>query len=137
MKTVFVDSNVFLRFFRRDEPLQTQAVGGPSTNGGRGHDQLVTGPPVMFEVAWTLRTTYRVPNEEILAALEALTATPGLYIIDIDLVTAAIALARSTGQAFADAYIAASSHAIGADEIATFNRKHFERLGAAMHSFRG
>jgi predicted nucleic acid-binding protein len=36
---------------------------------------------------------------------------------------------------FADAYIVASSRRRGAEEIATFNRKHFERLGAPLHRF--
>jgi hypothetical protein len=53
---------------------------------------------------------------------------------DAALVEEAINLARESDQEFADAYIFAASRKAGAEEIATFNLKHFHRLGAQLHS---
>jgi len=90
---------------------------------------------VLFEITWTLRSAYKQPNEKILDALSAIIALPGLQLTDAGLVEEALALARRSGQEFADAYIAASARDATADEIATFNRKHFENLDAALHTF--
>jgi predicted nucleic acid-binding protein len=62
-------------------------------------------------------------------------ALPGLVMTDADVVEEAILLAGRSGQEFADAYVVASAGRAGVEEIATFNRKHFESLGATLHSF--
>lgn len=46
-----------------------------------------------------------------------------------DLVEETIELARKTGASFADAYIAVSAKRSKSDCIATFNKKHFMKLG--------
>ena len=132
MKTVFVDANVFLRFFTTDDAGQHERAAALFRLAAGGKVALVTGPPVLFEIAWTLRAAYRQPNDKVLDALSAIAATPGVTLLDRDLVEEAIALARGQEVEFADAYIAASARKAGADEIATFNRKYFERTGAAL-----
>jgi predicted nucleic acid-binding protein len=132
MKTVFVDANVFLRFFAADDPAQHKRAAALLRKAAAGEVALATGPPVLFEIAWTLRAAYRQPPEAVLAALAAIAAMPGLKLTDADLVEEALRLARPSGVAFADAYILACARQDGADEIASFNRKHFERLGAPL-----
>ncbi len=132
MKTAFVDANVFLRFFTTDEEGQQQQAARLLRKAACGKAALVTGPPVLFEIAWTLRAAYGQPNDEILDALSAIASMPGLRLLDRDLVEDAIALARHSGEEFADAYILASARKAGVDEVATFNRRHFERLGAQL-----
>ena len=134
MKRVFVDSNVFLRFFSGDEAQQREQASTLLRRATEGAVSLVSGPPVLFEVAWTLRAVYRQPRDTILDILAAIAAMPGLRLLDADLVDGAIALARRTGTDFADAYVVASASQAGADEIASFNREHFERLGARLAS---
>ncbi|HNR31303.1 MAG TPA: PIN domain-containing protein [Candidatus Hydrogenedentes bacterium] len=125
MKRVFVDSNVFLRFLTRDEEGQHASAARLFREAARGKVGLVTGPPVFFEVAWTLRTAYGASRESVLQALLAALSLPALEVVDATLVHEAIARARRDNQEFADAYIAALAAAQGCDSIATFNRKHF------------
>ena len=132
MKIYFVDANVFLRFFTDDEGEQRSRAADLLRRAAAGKCGLVTGPPVLFEIAWTLRSAYGVPREKVLDVLSRIAALPGLRMVDADLVEDAIGIARSSGQDFADSYILASMRKAGAEAIATFNRKHFERMNAPI-----
>lgn len=59
MKSVFVDANVFLRFFTKDDDGQHEQAERLFRAGAEGEVVLISGPPVLFEVAWTLRAAYR------------------------------------------------------------------------------
>ena len=135
MKTVFVDTNVFLRFFTLDDEGQHDQAAQLFKMADEELCQLLTGPPVLFEIAWTLRAAYDQPKEKVIEVLSAIAALKNLRLTDADLVEEAIARARSSNQEFADAYLSALAKSAGAEEIATFNRKHFEGLGDRVFSF--
>ncbi|MEW6442533.1 MAG: PIN domain-containing protein [bacterium] len=135
MKTVFVDANVFLRFFTIDNLGQHDQAARLLRQAADGKVALITGPPVLFEVAWALRSAYRQTNAKVLDVLAAIAALPGLQLTDARIVEGALTLAKASGQEFADAYIASAAGAVGADEVATFNRRHFDKLGVALYAF--
>lgn len=132
MRRVFVDANVFLRFFTQDDEGQHEKARALFTSADSGKIELVSGPPVLFEVAWTLRSAYDLPPGRILDILDAIAAFPHLSLSDGAAVLSAISLARESGVEFADAYIAVSAQS-QADCIATFNPKHVKRLEAALY----
>jgi predicted nucleic acid-binding protein len=135
MTTLFVDANVFLRFFTIDDDGQHKRATELFQSAAAGKVKLVTGPPVLFEIAWTLRSAYSLSRNQVVDVLAAIVALPCLTLTDASLAEEAIELARSSSQEFADAYIAAAAARAGATEIATFNQKHFEKLGAKIHRF--
>jgi len=132
MKSIFVDANVFLRFLTMDDAGQMSKVISLFKKAEKGNIRLVTGPPVLFEIAWTLKKAYKKSSEEILDLLASLVSTSWLDMTDRDLVEEAVNIARISGQDFADAYIHVSSIKTGADSIATFNKKHFEMMGSVL-----
>jgi predicted nucleic acid-binding protein len=132
---VFLDANVFLRYFTLDDAGQHGRAARLFGQASRGEIDLVTGPPVLFEVAWTLQAAYGLPRERVLDVLSRILALPGLAMTDAQLVERALQLARAVNRDFADAYIAASAEAAGIDGIATFNRKDLRRLGSAIYDF--
>jgi uncharacterized protein len=132
MKRVFVDSNVFLRFFTQDDAGQFRDAAKLFRDAAAGKLELVTGPPVLFEIALTLRSAYRQPREKVLEVLSAISALPGLRLSDAALVEEALTAAKKSGQDFANAYIFASAEVASADAIATSNQAHFEKCGAAI-----
>ena len=111
MKTWFVDANVFLRFLTVDDEGQHQKAARLFETAREGKCRLVTGPPVLFELAWTLRGAYKTPKDRVLEILSAVFATPGMSLTDAPLVAEALSLAAANGVEFADAYIAASARA--------------------------
>ena len=132
MKTVFVDANIFLRFFTRDDKGQHGKAAKLLRRAAAGKVALVTGPPVLFEIAWTLASAYRQPRGKVLDVLSAIAAMPGLKLVDADVVEKSLSLAGQSGVGFADAYIAAGAVKAGTDEVATFNRRHFKNLGVIL-----
>jgi predicted nucleic acid-binding protein len=137
MKRVFVDANVFLRFFTVDPEGHHERAVRLFDRAAAGEIRLVTGPPVLFEVAWTLRSAYGLSREQVLDVLGSALAAPNLEVTDKALVADAIQRARAARVEFADAYIAVSATASGAEEIATFNKSDFRRLKAKVHAMNG
>jgi predicted nucleic acid-binding protein len=135
MRRIFVDANVFLRFFTVDDQGQHARAAGLLRDAAAGRLNLVTGPPVLFEIAWTLRSAYRQTNACVLEVIAAIIALPGLELLDARAVADALSLAQASGQEFADAYIAAAAREAELDAVATFNLRHFARLGIALHRF--
>jgi predicted nucleic acid-binding protein len=132
---VFVDTNVLLRFLTQDDARQSERAERLFVEGAAGRVILVTGPPVLFELVWTLRRAYKVPRERTLDLLSSLLAWDGLELVDRALAEAAVERARGTGQEYADAYIVVSAEAAGAATIATFNERDFRALGAGVHAW--
>lgn len=135
MTSWFVDANVFLRFLTEDDQGQHDRAVGLFQSALRGECALVTGPPVLFELAWTLRAAYKVPRARTLEILSAVFAMPGMTLTDARLVAEVLTLAASTGSEFADAYIAASARAAGCAGVATFDRGDFAKLGTGLARF--
>jgi predicted nucleic acid-binding protein len=131
----FVDANVFLRFLTVDDEGQHARAVRFLERAAKGELCLVCGPPVLFEMAWTLRAAYKLPKDRILEILSAIFAQPGIVLTDAALVAEALSLVSRTGIEFADAYIAAGARAAGCAGVATFNRKDFIRLGVRTAEF--
>ena len=132
MTAWFVDTNVFLRFLTLDDAGHHTKAVRLFEAARKGEGRLVTGPPVLFELAWTLRAAYQIPRARVLEILRAVFATPRLTLTDSPLVAAALSLASETDSEFADAYIAAASRAAECSGVATFNRKDFAKLGVEL-----
>jgi predicted nucleic acid-binding protein len=130
----FVDANIFIRLFaERDNERQIAQSERLLLAAQKGEVDLVTGPPVFFEIAWVLAQRYKVSNDKILDVLEAILSFPNLRVLDKEQVIATIDMARSNGSAFADSYIMVTADNIKADNAATFNKKHFSNLGTQLY----
>jgi uncharacterized protein len=132
MEKLFVDANFFIRFFTRDDNKQAAIVDEFFKKAQAGKIVLVTGHPVIFELAWVLKKGYSLSPDKVLDYISSLVGAPWLMMQDREIVENAINIARMSGQDFADAYICANSKAIGATGILTFNKKHFERMGTII-----
>ncbi len=62
MTTWFVDANIFLRFLTVDGQGQHQKAVRLFEAAHREECRLVTGPPVLFELAWTLGRLIKRPR---------------------------------------------------------------------------
>jgi predicted nucleic acid-binding protein len=137
MDRVFVDSNVFVHFFVRDDAKQADEAEELFTRAKRGEIALLCGPPVFFEVAWVLHFTFRLPHAEVLNILDSMLSMQNFTVFDADIVIKAISLARRRSIGFADAYIAATAIAQDAC-VATFNLQHFKKTGVRiLYQFTG
>jgi predicted nucleic acid-binding protein len=132
MRQYFVDSNVFLRYLNKDEPNHAEAAALLFQRAKDRDIELFCGPPVFFEIAWVLKSFYKIPNANILDTLESILSIPNLTIFDSGYVAAAIALAREKNGGFADSYIAVTALDKNMG-VASFNIEHFRKLGTEMY----
>jgi predicted nucleic-acid-binding protein len=123
---------VFLRFFTRDDQGRYEQASDLFKKANDGFIAVVTGPRFSFEITWTLRAAYILSKEHVLDVLSAIVALRSMQLTEGDLVVEAIRLARSSGQEFADAYIAASGRKTNA-KVAVFNKKNFLGSGVILY----
>jgi predicted nucleic-acid-binding protein len=133
LRKIFVDTNLFIRYLTNDVPAQIDKVERLFDLAEKGEVKLVTGPPVFFEIAWTLKSFYNMSRKRIYECLSAIIGLPGLEVTDLDILEEAIDLYNNTDTDFSDAYISALSKNVGADSIATFNVKHFKNLDVQVY----
>ncbi len=135
MKKVFLDTNIFIRYLVNDQPEMADQAERLFQKAEKGKISLVTGPPVFFELAWTLKSFYKKPREYIYECLMSIMGIQGLEIFDLEVLEQSLEIYRSKNIDFADAYIAALAESIQADQIATFNHSHFKNLQIPLYHF--
>ena len=133
MRKVFVDTNLFIRYLIDDIPSQSDKVEHLFDLAEKGEVRLVTGPPVFFEMAWTLKSFYNMSRKRIYDCLSSILGLPGLEVTGLDILEEALELFHHTSSDLSDAYIAISSKKVDAESIATFNEKHFKDLDVKIY----
>jgi predicted nucleic-acid-binding protein len=126
-KPVFVDTNVFLRFFVKDDPGMFEKSRTLFARTESGEISLVTGEIIIAEVVWVLESYYGFKREEILTVLEAILGTRHLRVINRAMLQEAVRLFKEGSMDFVDACALASAGQAGCTSIATFDRRHFRK----------
>ena len=129
VELVFADTNLFLRYLTNDVPAQAEAVETILQHAARGEISLVSTGLVMAEIVWTLESFYKQPRKRISDMLLAILNTPGLEVVDGDLVGQAAVWFADKNVDFIDAYNAAWMSRESVTTVCTFDRRHFERFG--------
>lgn len=125
---IFVDTNVFLRFFVADVKDFYQRAKGLFERAEKGEIRLVTSDMVIAEIVWVLESYYGFNKEEVRTVVETLLHSKGLKVINSGLIEKAITNYVHRDVDFIDAYNGALIKAKGYNEVATFDEKHFQRL---------
>jgi predicted nucleic acid-binding protein len=130
----FVDTNLFLRYLTNDVPEQADAVEELLHKAANGEVTLLTNSLVIAEIVWTLESFYRLERTDIKEKVVAILNTPGLKVVDADLVLQAITGYVEKNVDFIDAYNVAWMLSHGITSAYTFDRKHFNRFdGITVH----
>jgi predicted nucleic acid-binding protein len=132
MQDILIDTNVIIRLFDVSDPAQTDKAKRIFVKAKEKKLLLVLAPPVLFEVAWVLKSAHKRTNEEVLDVLESIIDWPGLNVLDRDIAKNAILLARDRKSSFADAYLAVTAQKYNL-QVATFNKRHFQSLDTELY----
>ncbi|RME82862.1 MAG: type II toxin-antitoxin system VapC family toxin [Caldilineae bacterium] len=127
-ETVFVDTNLFLRYLTNDVPEQADAVERLLRRAMAGEVHLLTNELVIAEIVWTLESFYKQSRKDIMDKVLAILNTPGLEVANGTVVLQAIVWYMEKNVDFIDAYNGAWILAQGLHAVYTFDRKHFPRL---------
>ena len=82
MKKVFLDTNIFLRFFLRDNESQYQNVCKLFAKIEEGNFKPYTSSIVFLELNYVTRKIYKLPIDEVLDYIEAVRKMRGITVIE-------------------------------------------------------
>lgn len=125
---IFADTNLFLRYLTNDVPAQADAVEALLRQAAAHKLTLVTNSLVIAEIVWTLESFYKLDRAEIQDKIFAILNTPGIQVLDSDLVLQGIIGYVEKNVDFIDAYNGAWLLTQGMTTACTFDRTHFARL---------
>ncbi|HAR48790.1 hypothetical protein ER57_05530 [Smithella sp. SCADC] len=128
MKHCFVDTNLFVRYLTADDPVKADRVENLLNKAAAGAVKLITADLVLVELIWVLESAYDLHSEQIAPMIKAILSTPGLEIINGDIVDRALNNYELKKIDFVDSYIAALMVKHNISDIYSFDRKHLSRL---------
>lgn len=126
--TVFVDTNVFLRFFVKDTAPLYEKARALFERAEEGKIKLETSELVIAEIVWVLESFYGFTRKEITEVLTTLLASRNLKIGSHARISEAVRLYASGNMDFIDAYNIAYIKSKEYTKIATFDSKHFKKV---------
>jgi len=125
---LFADTNLFLRYLTNDIPAQADAVEALLQRAEQGEILLITNALVMAEIVWTLESFYKLSKPEVEEKVLAVLNTPGVEVLDGELVLQAVVWYVEKNVDFVDAYNAGWMMRQELMTACTFDEKHFSRF---------
>jgi predicted nucleic acid-binding protein len=125
--TRFLDTNVLLRLFTRDDERKAEAALALLLRIEGGEESVVVTPLVIFEVVFTLEKSYGVSRDRIREILLQLISIRGIELQGKGILSQAIDMYSSSSISFVDAYTASFMKSRGIHEIYGWDQD-FDRL---------
>ena len=124
---VFVDTNIFLRYFTNDIPEFASAAETLFRKAAAGETGLITNAMVLAEFVWVLESYYHLAPPEVQERAMAVTMQ-GLLLPEGDLVAEALSVYVESNVDFVDAFNACWMKQRGVQRVLTLDTKHYSRL---------
>jgi predicted nucleic-acid-binding protein len=127
MAVTFLDTNILLRFFTKDDPTKAEQAKALLQRVEAGAEKVVTSPLVIFETIFTLQHTYQVPRPQIRELIQSILSLSGLQLPKKELYYQALQTYTTTPLSFADSYNAAYMEDLGTSLIYSWD-DDFDKL---------
>lgn len=127
MPARFLDTNVLLRYFTRDDEEKARRALALLTRVERGEEHIETSVLVVFETVYALQRLYRVSKPRIRELLTPILRSRGVRLPAKAICVDALDLYVRNNISFADAYSAVYMKARGITEIYSWD-SDFDRL---------
>ncbi|MGH2615422.1 MAG: PIN domain-containing protein [Thermomicrobiales bacterium] len=129
MPARFLDANVLLRYFIRDDEEKAQRALALLQRVERGEERVETSLIVIFEVVFTLERTYNVPRARMYDLVKPVLELRGLTLPGKSLLLDTLDRYAMTSRklSFVDLYVALNAQSRGISEIYSWD-KDFDRI---------
>ena len=124
---IFIDTNIFLRYFEREDELVYRKIERLFTEIVKGNITGISTSLVIAEVIWVLEKFYNWDKEEICNNIELILRTSNIRFKERSILIEAVNLYREKNINFIDAYNYFFMRANGIDRIYSFDRD-FDKL---------
>ncbi len=128
MKKVFFDTNFLLRFYLADVPHQAKKAKRMIEAAMKGTLLLMTDLIVICEMVWVMDSVYNLNKGEIVEKITNLYETPGIVILNGEILPKALTTYIDRNIDFTDAIVGASALNNDIGFLASFDKKHMKRF---------
>jgi predicted nucleic-acid-binding protein len=128
-----LDTNLLVRFFITDDAVQQTKVDAIMRSLSVEKPGWI-GLAVLMELAWVIRSTYRVDKNGIIQIFNSLLTRNELILEQADVVRQAIHLYQNSNVSFGDCLISSSALAAGCTQTLTFDRDAAKSAGMTLVS---
>ena len=104
MGTLFVDTNIFIRYLTKDDPSKYEKCRELFKKTIEGEIEIATSELVIAELIWTLLSYYKVPKADVIQKVSIIIGTENLFIPDKDIIADALVLYARKNIDYIDAY---------------------------------
>jgi len=123
----FLDTNLLIRYFTRDDEEKAQKVLKLLKRVERGEERVIISPLVLFEIVFTLQSFYEVPREKIKELLSPVIELRGLKLSDKEVYQSALNIYAKKNLSFTDAFNSAFAIKKGIKEIYSYD-EDFDKI---------
>lgn len=124
----FIDTNLFIRYFTRDDEEKAQRVLVLLKRVEKGKERVITSPLVIFETIFTLESFYKVPQKEIKELMLPILKMKGLRLSNKEIYEQALYIyAAKKNLSFTDAFNSAFILKKGIKEIYSYD-EDFDKI---------
>ena len=122
MTVYYVDTNVFLRFFLKDNLSLYNQAELLLRKAKEGKVKIIVSTVVIFEIGFVLKKYYHLEKQEVIKHLNTLIALDYVVVDERDIFQNAIFWYMSSSNSLEDCFLKAKAQKIGA-ELFTFDKK--------------
>jgi predicted nucleic-acid-binding protein len=126
-----IDTNVLVRFFTQDDPVQSPRAEAILTSFSAS-DPVWVGLAVVLELVWVLDDSYGMKRDEISQILHLLLTRQEIVVERVEAVRKALYLYRNGNVDFADCLISCCAYAAGCEGTLTFDRRAARDAGMEL-----
>lgn len=127
MAKFFVDTNIFTRFFLKDDLVLSPKAEKIITDCEDGRYSLVLTPVLFLEINWLLNSFYKQKKDSVLLIIKKIISFSNFEILDKELVEKMISLYKNSNVDLIDCYFAAQMQSKKIDQIFSFDHD-FDKL---------
>jgi uncharacterized protein len=113
----FLDTNILLRLFTRDDEAKARLALALLQRVERGEEKVICDIMIVFETVFTLERRYKVSRERIRELVWNIVSMPGVQLAGKALCQRTLDVYVEQRVSFADAYTAVSMQARGLSEV--------------------
>lgn len=127
--TVWIDTNVIIRFITADHPEMTMETADLMQKAETGQITLKVAAIIVAECCWVLQSAhYNFSSHDIATVLISFINADGIETEEKETVLKALEQYSRHSVDFIDAYLAEHARSVGPGYVTTFNSKHFTKL---------
>lgn len=126
---IFIDSNIFIRFFVKDDTEKSIKTEKLFRDIVGGKLKCITSAMVIAEIVWVLEKFYKIDKESVCDNIELILNTPNIKVAEKDIVLDAVKAYRYYSVDFIDSYNYSYLKSHNSSSILSYDA-HFDKIAS-------